>query len=95
VFRESRRNMHHALLMLRAIEAQSELICELDNALAESGHVAVAKNTPNTFNKPVLATITLHVLVRYELYQCLSNSKTDRFTHNDLVFTSGFRKKLE
>jgi hypothetical protein len=74
--------MHHALLMLRPIESESALVRELYDALTEPGDIAVAKNTPDALNEPILASIALDILVRYELHQCLSNRKTNRFTHN-------------
>ena len=64
MFRKRRGDMNHALLMLRPIEAQSQLICKLYDTLAEPGHIAVAEYTPNTLNKPILAAIALYVLAR-------------------------------
>jgi hypothetical protein len=78
-------DMHHALFMLRSIKSETALIRELHNALAKAGHIAMTKDAPNSFNKPILATIALHILVRHELHQCLSNRKTDRSTHSSMI----------
>lgn len=88
MLRKGSGDMHHALFMLRSIKFESALIRELHNALAKAGHIAMTKDAPNSFNKPILATIALHILVRHKLHQCLSNGKPDRSTHNSMILKS-------
>jgi hypothetical protein len=66
-------DIDHPLFMLRSIEAQSAPIRKLDYSLAKSGYVAMSKNAPDAFDEPVLLSIALNILVRYELHQGLSN----------------------
>jgi hypothetical protein len=94
MLRESRGNMHHALLVLRSIESKAALIRELNDALAKPGYVAMSKNAPDAFDEPVLLSIALDILVRHELHQCLSNRKTDRFTHNSMILLNGKETRM-
>jgi hypothetical protein len=77
--------MNHALFMLRSIEAQPAPTRKLDYSLAKPGYVAMSKNAPHAFDELVFLSIALNILVRHELHQCLSNRKTDRFTHNSII----------
>ena len=85
MLRKGSGDMHHALFMLRSIKSETAFIRELHNALAKAGDIAMTKDAPNSFNKPILAVIAFHILVRHELHQCLSNGKTDRFTHSSMI----------
>jgi hypothetical protein len=53
----------------------------LHSSLTKPGHVAVAKNSPDPLNKPVLAAIALDVLCCQVADQRLSNRKTHRLIH--------------
>jgi hypothetical protein len=77
--------MDHPLLVLWSIKAQPTPVRKLDYSLAETRDIAMPKNSPDAFDELVLMSITLGILVRHELHQCLSNCKTDRFTHNSII----------
>ena len=81
MLRKGGRNMDHPLLMLRSIESQTTFIRKLDYPLTETRDISMPEYAPNAFNKPVLSSIALRILVRYELHDCLSNRETNRFTH--------------
>jgi hypothetical protein len=85
MLREGSGNMHHALLVLRSIKAQPAFVRKLDDSLTEARNIAMSKNSPNALNEPILAPIALRILVRNKLHDCLSNRKTDRFTHNSII----------
>src|ERR1700745_23573 len=84
VFSKGRSDMHHSLLILRAVESKAFLCSDLDNSLAEPTNIAVSKNTPEALYEPVLATIPFYVLPGNKADQRLSNCKTNRPVHTSV-----------
>ena len=73
--------MHHALLVLRTVEAQVLCLAVFREALTEAGHVAVVEDAPEALDDAVFVVVARDVLRCDETDQRLADREVESFVH--------------
>jgi hypothetical protein len=74
--------MHHALFILRSVERQPFLMSQFGDTLAEATHIAVTKDSPNPFDKPILTAVPFNKLSGQKTRESLAGGKSDIAIHS-------------
>jgi hypothetical protein len=75
--------MHHALFILGSVERQPFLMSQLGDALTEATHIAVTKDSPNPFDKPILTAVPFNKLSSQKTRESLASGESDIAIHSE------------
>jgi hypothetical protein len=74
--------MHHALFILRSVERQPFLMSQFGDTLPEATHIAVTKDSPNPFDKPILTAVPFNKLSGQKTRESLAGGESDIAIHS-------------
>jgi hypothetical protein len=83
MFSERSRQMDHPLFVLWAIKRQSLFMSKLGYALTESRDIAVTKDSPNPFDKPILTAVPFNKLSSQKTRESLAGGESDIAIHSE------------